>query len=96
MTKWQASCDELIAAGWGEHSREDIPSDWRTNHGTDPIPGEPNIARRAEKVRVKKRRETWQERRAVWLAAHGRTEESVFSRANGDNLIAAGDSAGVE
>ena len=25
-----ASCDELLAAGWGSVPREDIPADWRT------------------------------------------------------------------
>lgn len=30
MKPIDATCDELIAAGWGEHDRRDIPSDWQT------------------------------------------------------------------
>ena len=25
-----ASCEELLAAGWGSHDRHQIPADWRT------------------------------------------------------------------
>ena len=30
MAEYEADCNELIAAGWGEYERRDIPRDWRT------------------------------------------------------------------
>ena len=88
MAEWEASCEELIAAGYSEHKRCDVPPDWRTRRGPDPIPGVFH-ERRARAGRPRKR-QTWQERRAAWLAAHGRSEEQVFSRANGDRINDAG------
>lgn len=32
---WNASCEELIRAGWGNHSRCNIPKNWRTRRGPD-------------------------------------------------------------
>src|ERR1039458_1787889 len=31
MPEYNASCDELIAAGYADWGREDIPKDWRTH-----------------------------------------------------------------
>ena len=37
MSPWQASCDDLCAAGWGDvASRADIPSDWQSRRPESP------------------------------------------------------------
>jgi hypothetical protein len=30
MSPQDATCDELLAAGWGEYDRCDIPNDWQS------------------------------------------------------------------
>lgn len=30
MSPWEATADQLIAAGWGDAERQDIPADWQT------------------------------------------------------------------
>lgn len=62
MAEMHASCEALIAAGWGETERCDIPPDWRERNGPDQIPGQPNAKRPA-----RPRRLTWKERRALYL-----------------------------
>ncbi len=39
MSPMDADCSALLARGWGNHSRDEIPSDWQTRNGPDEIPG---------------------------------------------------------
>jgi hypothetical protein len=39
MSPMEADADALIAAGYGSHSRAEIPNDWQTKKGPDEIAG---------------------------------------------------------
>ena len=61
MTPWEAAADQLIAAGWGEVERRDIPSDWQTRRP-------PETSNRWKgKPAARPKRLSWQQRRALYL-----------------------------
>lgn len=64
MSAWEADADALIAAGWGSHSRHQIPDDWQTNRGPDEA-----WKHNRQAAGRKPKRQTWRERRALYEAA---------------------------
>lgn len=80
MSPYDASPDELRAAGWGDHLRRAIPQDWQTRRGPDQITGflakpisKPYKARAPRKQSA--RRIPWREQRAKWLIENGRHDQ---------------------
>lgn len=70
---YDATASELIAAGWGDTMRAEIPADWQSRCGPDLIPGQTNRKRCESGWRAKK--QNYRQRRAAYLLREGRTEE---------------------
>jgi|HubBroStandDraft_2_1064218.scaffolds.fasta_scaffold206773_1 hypothetical protein len=62
MTPWEASADQLIAAGWGDVERHKIPDDWLTRQAPK-TPGRNKESYRNQRPK----RMTWRQRRALYL-----------------------------
>jgi hypothetical protein len=60
MSAWDATPEELIAAGWGSHSRSSIPDDWKTRRGPD------NSTMNSRQPRKTKQRMPFHVRRKLW------------------------------
>lgn len=65
MSAWDADCDALIEQGWGSHLRHEIPADWQTRRGPDPVWG--NTAPKS----VGRKRRSYAELRAERMRLYG-------------------------
>ena len=81
MSPMDADCSALIAAGWGAHTRDEIPADWATVKGPDEIRGTPKVRNQGTRRKpdaLPKRTDRnghrlplthWTKRRATYLLA---------------------------
>lgn len=77
MSPWEATAESLIEAGWGEVSRENIPSDWQTRRPPPKkVNGPPKGSKRKPPhwrrgpgcpVGYQQDRNKWRQRRAHYL-----------------------------